>query len=69
MCGAKPLVTMNIPIVYRFRLCIENICPYLKVLEMLTVCHYKLFGDVFHEVRLFCYLTCVNGTSMLENSS
>ena len=37
MCGAKPLVTMNIPIVYRFRLCIENICPYLKVLEMLTV--------------------------------
>ena len=33
---------------------LRQICPYLKVLEMLTVCHYKCFGDNFYEARLFC---------------
>ena len=29
---------------------------------MLTVCHYKWFGNIFHEARLSCYLNCVNDT-------
>ena len=72
MSEIKPCVILNISVAYFFFdfVCVvRQICPYLKILEMLAVFHYKLFGGIFHEVRLFCYLTYMNGTSMLEDCS
>ena len=71
MSWTKPLVSLNISVdlFVDFSYVLKQICPYLKVLEILTIRHHKLFGDIFPEARLLCHLTCVNVTSMLEDST
>ena len=48
MSGTNPLITLNISVASCFCV-LRQKCLYLKVLEMLTVCHYQSFGDIFLE--------------------
>ena len=66
MSDVKRLSTLNISISSVFGCVSRQICPYLKVLKMLIVCHYTWFED--HEVYLFSYSFCMNGTATLEDT-